>query len=125
MFKKTYVEINMDRKERLSHFIARMLDAAACGSFEEAFDLLTATLLAVEDELSGITFDASYPRDDGRMYPPKGDARRLVPGRPDLQRFRSVGHNTYFSDTGAILIADLSGDVLLDKPDSNHRRIIL
>lgn len=113
----------MIRRERLAEFVARMTAAPACVSFSEAFEQLSAVMIAVEDELSGVAFDPDYPLDDTRMYPPRDDARRLVEGRPDLQRFRSAGHNTYFSDSGAILIVDLKGKVLLDKADSHQRRI--
>lgn len=59
------------------------------------------------------------------MYPPQDDAHRSVPGRDDLHRYRSQGHNTYFSESGAILIVDLNKVVLLDKADHSARSITL
>jgi hypothetical protein len=59
------------------------------------------------------------------MYPPRDDAHRSVPGRDDLHRYRSQGHNTYFSESGAILIVDLNKVVLLDKAGHNARSITL
>lgn len=91
----------------------------------EAFELLSRTLIEVENEFSGIAFDPAFPRDDGRMYPPRDDAHRTVPGRDDLHRYRSQGHHTYFSEGGAILIVDLNKVVVLDKADHNARSITL
>jgi hypothetical protein len=125
MSKMAYVVIDMTPEDRLAEFCARLMAAPACASKAEAFDLLNRTLIAVEDELSGITFDPSYPRDDGRMYPPREDAHRDVPGREDLHRYRSKRHNTFFSDGGGILIVDSEKTVILDKSDANARSITL
>jgi len=111
--------------ERFDEFLRRMLAAPGCSSFAAAFDLLAQTLNQVEDELSGKPYDPTYPRDDRRMYPPKDDAYRPILGRQDLRRYRSRQHNTYFSDSGAILIVDLQMNVVLDKPDLNARSIKL
>ncbi|GGJ57471.1 hypothetical protein CDQ92_06540 [Sphingopyxis bauzanensis] len=73
----TYVVFNMKSiAQRLDEFFRRLLAAPACGSADEAFALLGRVLIEVEDELSGIAFDAGYPFDDGRMYPPRTDAER-------------------------------------------------
>lgn len=125
MSKNAYVTFDMLIHERLEEFCRRLLDAPACSSMDEAFKLLADIMIAVEDEFSGIAFDPDYPRDDGRMYPPKEDAHRRVQGRPELQRFRSRQHNTYFSEGGAILIVDLRKHVILTKPDQNARSISL
>ena len=120
-----YVVFDMTIQDRLEEFCRRLLAASACASREEAFDLLRHTLIGVEDELSGIAFDPAFPRDDGRMYPPREDAHRTVPGRNDLHRYRSRQHHTYFSESGAILIVDLTPIIVLDKPDINARSITL
>lgn len=125
MSKATYVVFNMDMRDRLKEFCLRLLAAPACASKAEAFELLSLTLIEVENEFSGIAFDPAFPRDDGRMYPPRDDAHRSVPGRDDLHRYRSQGHNTYFSESGAILIVDLNKVVLLDKAGHNARSITL
>lgn len=115
----------MTVQTRLEEFCCRLLAAPACTSKEEAFDLLSETLIDVENELSGIVFDPTFPRNDGRMYPPQADAHRTVPGRNDLHRYRSRQHNTYLSESGAILIVDLARITVLDKPDINARSIVL
>ena len=123
---KTYASKDMiERQQRLEIFYSRLGDAPACASFAEAFELLGTTLIAVEDELSGLPFNPDFPLSDGRMYPPKSDAHREVPGRADLHRYRNKGHHTYFSEGGAILIVDLDANPLLDKPDVNGRSIKL
>lgn len=125
MSKVTYAVFNMNLHGRLEEFCLRLSAAPACASKAEAFELLGQTLIEVENEFSGIAFDPSFPRDDGRMYPPRDDAHRAVPGRDDLHRYRSQGHNTYFSESGAILIVDLNMVVVLDKADLNARSITL
>lgn len=115
----------MERQHRFAEFIRRMDAAPPCSSKAGAFDQLSKTLVEVENEFSGIPFDPNFPIDNGRMYPPRADASRAVPGRTDLERFRSAKHNTYFSDDGAILIVDLEKRVILDKADSEARRVNL
>jgi len=125
MSKIAYVIYDMKMQDRLDEFCRRLLAEPACASKDEAFDLLSRTLIGVEDEFSGIAFDPAFPRDDGRMYPPQKDAHRTTPGHDDLHRYRSRQHNTYFSESGAILIIDLAMGRVLDKPDANDRSIIL
>ena len=51
------------------------------------------------------------------MYPPQEDRRRDVAGRTDVRRYRSVGHNIWVADNGAIMITSANGaTVCLDKP---------
>lgn len=125
MSKTAYVDFDMLIHERLEEFCRRLMGAPACSSIDDSYQLLADTMIGVEDEFSGIAFDPDYPRDDGRMYPPKEDSHRTVQGRPELHRFRSRQHNTYFSEGGAILIVDLKKNVILSKPDQNARRISL
>ena len=97
----------LDRKERIAEFLRRLDAAAAVGSHDEAFQLLSDTLNAVEDEFSGVTADPANYLNDGRLYPPQADNRRPVPGRPDLVRYRSKGHNTWIGSNGSIRIEDI------------------
>ena len=123
----TYASYDMStRGERLIELLQRLEAASPSASAEEAFGLLVTTLNQVEDEMSGVAFDPDYPLDDGRMYPPKDDARREVDGRPDLQRFRSRKHNIYISDDGALRIEEVKGSkCLLNKPAKSGRTIKL
>lgn len=101
---------------RLQVFLKRLEQAAPVATSSAALALVSETLIAVEDELTGIPYDPSQWRSDGRMYPPQADGARDVPGRPDVTRYRSVAHNTFIGSNGAIRIEDLKGTVILRKP---------
>jgi hypothetical protein len=108
------------RQDRVDELLRRLAVADACGSAEEAMALIETTLNAVETQMSGVGFNPDYPLDDGRMYPPREDARRDVAGRSDLRRYRSRGHNIYVSDAGAIRIELVKGKTcLLNKAGRN------
>ncbi|WP_181956174.1 hypothetical protein FJN17_29090 [Bradyrhizobium symbiodeficiens] len=120
----------VDRSERIAVFLDRLQSAAPTASHDEAFELLRSTLTAVEDEFSGVPENPESYLDDGRLYPPQEDSRRKVPGRPDLIRYRSRGHNTWIGTNGAILIKELSGNgadarCCLDKPGKDGRTVRL
>ncbi len=71
----------------------------------------------VEDEMTSIPYDPALPLNDGRMYPPQPDSKKLVPGRADVIRYRSRGHSILIGTNGAIqLILGASGPVILNKP---------
>ena len=75
--------------------------------------------------MTDIPFDPDAWLSDGRMYPPQGDSRRKVPGRNDLVRYRSLGHNTWIGANGAIRIAGVDGQVFLEKPGADGRTVEL
>lgn len=105
------------KAERFREFIRRLAAAEPANSARAARALIEETLNAVEDELSGITFNPKNWRTDGRMYPPQEDAAREVSGRPDVTRYRSRQHNTFIAANGAIDIQDVdSEDVVFEKP---------
>ena len=97
--------------------------APPAASLEESRRLLKAIINEVEDEFSGILYNPQTRIDDGRMYAPLEDNRRAVPGRPDVIRYRSRRHNTYFSSGGAIKIVSDSGQTWLEKPGANGELI--
>jgi hypothetical protein len=111
------------KAERLAEFLRRLGAAPAAADANEAFRQLADILDGVEDEMTSIPFDPANWQNDGRMYPPQPDSLRAVPGRPDVRRFRSKGHNTLVGDNGAIEIRDLSGRPVLSKPGADGRTI--
>jgi hypothetical protein len=107
------IEMSIDpgatKGQRLAEIFRRMTDAPLAASFSEAYQLLCETITAVEDEMTSIPNNPpAPPADDGRIYPPQDDSQKMVPGRPDLRRYISRGHNTLIGDNGAITILDRS-----------------
>ena len=111
------------RIERLEEFYRRLAGAPPAGSEAEALETLGRILIEVEDELSGVPFDAGYPLNDGRMYPPRPDARRTDTGRADLARYRSRQHNTFISADGAIRIEEVDGQCQFEKPSKDGSQV--
>lgn len=111
------------KSERLAELFRRLAAAPAVTSAIEAKSLLDSTLNAVEDELTGVPYDPEAWMTHDRMYPPQEDSRRVVPGRPDIARYRSRSHNTYIGANGAIEIAAVSGEVLFRKPGADGRYV--
>lgn len=113
----------LPKVDRLRIILDRLASAPRAATHAEAFDQLADVIDAVEDELTHIPRDPNAWQSDGRIYPPQLDARRDVDGRPDLARYRSVGHNTYLRDNGAIEIRALDGTVVFAKPGDDGRHV--
>jgi hypothetical protein len=103
------------KDERFAIFLGRLADAPPVNSAAEALKLLSDMLNAVEDEFSDIPFDPNASPPDDRMYPPQEDNARAVPGRDDLVRYRSRGHNTHICSNGPIEIRELNGSIVFEK----------
>jgi hypothetical protein len=112
----------LSKAKRLLMFLQRLEAAPPANSADEALALLGLTLNTVEDEHSGIEFNPTPWKDDGRMYPPQEDNRRAVPDRPSLRRYRSAKHNTFIGTNGSIRIETVDGETLLDKRSEDGRR---
>lgn len=103
------------KEERFAEFLARLAVAAPARSAGEALRRLNEILNQVEDELSEISYAPQQWQTDGRLYPPRADAARDVPGRKDLVRYRSKAHHTYIRDNGAVEIHDAEGAIIFSK----------
>jgi hypothetical protein len=113
----------ISKSERLREVFLRLTAAPPAGTAAEARKLLADTLTEVEDEYSGVANAPENWRTDGRMYPPQDDSRREVSDWPTVTRYRSLWHNTYIAENGAIEIAAVGGDVLLTKAGADGRYV--
>ena len=113
----------LSKTERLRIFLERLEAATPADSGDEAFALLTNTLNAVEDELSGVAYNPLLWQSDGRLYPPLEQNYRSIPGRPDLRRYRSVRQDIYIGANGSLRIETRDGEVWLDKAGADGRKV--
>jgi hypothetical protein len=94
-----------------------MIAAPPASSASSAFDLITKTFVAVEEEMAG---------EDDPMFPPSGDFYYDIEGRDDLLLFRQAGHETIICVNGAILIRNRKTKaVSLDKPGHDGKKVDL
>lgn len=115
---------DLPRDERLKEFFRRLVAAPPAFDHDEAFRQVADVLNRVEDELTSIPFDPNSPLNDGRMYPPRPDSKKAMPGRTDVTRYRSKGHSTLIGDNGAIqIIVGSSGPVIFEKPGADGRTL--
>ena len=107
----------MTKAQRVAEFLGRMNEASPASSASSAFELITRTFVAVEEEMAS---------DDDRMFPPSGDFYHDVDGRDDLLLFRQAGHETIIRANGAILIRNRkTKTVSLDKPGHDGKKVDL
>jgi len=112
------------KAERVAEFIRRLEVALLATTFEEAFNLVCATLNSVEDEWTNIPFNQETSDTDGRLYPPLREGLRPVPDHPNVQRHRHRWHNTYFGANGSVEIQEVrTGNILLSKPGQDGRGV--
>jgi hypothetical protein len=120
--------MNATRAARLKEFLKRLRLAEPAHGHDEALKLVAGVLNAVEDEMTLIPYDPIRWQSDGRMYPPQPDAVRDVPGFPTVKRYRSVGHNTFIADNGAIQIAvpppPDGGRIVLSKRGADGKHLV-
>lgn len=112
------------RGQRVAEFLRRLGAAPAAKDHDEARRQVADILNAVEDDMTSIPYDPTFPLNDGRMYPPQDDSKRVVPGRPDVTRYRSRAHSTLIGDGGAIRIVELTSNaIVIDKPGADGRTL--
>lgn len=108
------LETEMDRSKRFALVLHELQAAAPVATFEEARLLLETILNGVEDRRSGVPYNQATSGTDGRMYPPHDDFEKPC-DLPDVRMFRTRGHRVFFAANGAIRIAGLDGNIVLDK----------
>lgn len=117
--------MNPSKQVRFAEILRRLELAPHASSFEEAFQLLSETIVSVEDDLTTIPNDPVQWQTDGRLYPPQIDNARPVPNRDDITRFRSRGHNTLIAANGAIQIWSKRGELIFQKNGADGQGISL
>lgn len=103
------------KRERLKEFYKRLKAAPPASTWTEAYDLIVRAMNSVENDMTSIPYDPTKWQSDGRLYPPMLDNMRPVENHPKVRRFRSVAHNTFLGDNGAIQIQTLDKKIQLDK----------
>lgn len=117
-------EPDLPKPERFREFLRRLGSAPAASTFDEAYEQLCVVLNEVEDSMTSIPFNPELWQTDGRMYPPQADSVREVEGHPKVKRLRSLKHNTYIGENGAIEIRPApDGEVILAKPGADGKGV--
>ncbi len=117
---------NATRDHRLKEFFARLAGALPASDHDGAMRQIGDILNQVEDEMTSIPYDPDFPLNDGRMYPPRPDSKRAIPGaaRAGVVRYRNKRHSTLIGENGAIRIVDhASSGVVFDKPGADGHNI--
>jgi hypothetical protein len=113
------------KRERLAEILRRLDAAPSAGSDEAALALVRDVINAVEDELSGLPYDAAEATMlavSERMYPPLADSE--IPDiMSGVRRFRTFRHELLVGANGAILIRRMAGTIELSKPGADGKRI--
>jgi len=73
--------------------------------------------------MSGVPYDPSKWRTDGRLYPPQLDSERKFSGHPKVRRFRSLQHNTLIGENGSIEIRALAGATVFSKNGADGKGV--
>jgi hypothetical protein len=114
------------KAERLVEFFRRLAAAAPADTAEAALALIRDTLNAVEDELSGVDYDAdlaTMQMPSARMYPPLPDSERPSIIR-DTRCFRARFHDIFVANNGAFMIRHHhSLRVELSKPGADGNEV--
>ena len=112
------------RRERLEAFFQRLAWVPTASDHDEAMGQIVEILNRVEDEMTSIPYDPTFPANDGRMYPPQPDSRRSVPNRSDVVRYRSKRHSVLIGENGAIRVVDHRDEtIVFEKPGADGRAI--
>jgi len=112
------------KADRIAEFFKRLQAAPSCATLDEAFELVCATLNAVEDELTDIPYNQETSDNDGRLYPPLRENLRDVQDQARVKRHRHRFHLTFFGDNGSIEIQEVkTSQVVFQKPGRDGRGV--
>lgn len=99
---------SLPKRVRFEEFPRRLRSLPVFDNHLAAKRGIDETLNAVEDEFSGVLFDPSSWRTDGRMYPVQEDRDYDVEGAPEVTSYISFKHETLVRENGAFEIRDRS-----------------
>lgn len=113
----------MDKKERLSIIFESLKAAPRPSNFDEAWKLLQGTFNEIEDRLSGVPFNPSDWKNDGRLYPPEFDSEKQCAVK-GVRMFRARRHRIFIASNGAVRIASVVEvhDIPVDIPGKDGKR---
>jgi len=79
--------------------------------------------------MSGIANNPAAWETDGRFYPPQFDREYIFNRYPRVRRFRTVKHNIFIGDNGAVQIRvgyanPLEGELILSKAGADGREVM-
>ena len=98
------------KQQRLDEIFRRLKELPRCSTFDEMRVQIATTINEVEDEWTPYPFcqedlnQMNRLKATDRMYPIQDDNVFTVPGHPEIQRLRSVAHNTFIRSDGSIEI---------------------
>ncbi len=114
-------------RDRLNLFLERLHAAEAAADHDAAMVLMAATLMAVEDEFSGVPYNPDEPGGDGRMYPPKAQFRYTAWERSGVRCYRQTAHATFVAANGAVEIRARRGNelgaVVFEKQGTDGKKV--
>jgi hypothetical protein len=96
--------MEVPKRERLQEVYRRLAAAPPATSFAEMRRQLDAILNEVEDQLTGIPYDASSWVIDGRLYPVQDDHVHDVEGHPGVTLLRARRNEIFIGANGSIEI---------------------
>jgi hypothetical protein len=110
------------RAERVVEFLRRLAAAPSATSEPEGYRQICEILNSVEDEMTNIPYDPANWQNDGRLYPPQVDNMAVIPGPPEVKKYRTRRHIILIGEQGAIEIRRRpDNELLVSKPGGDGK----
>ncbi len=117
----------LSKTERLKLLYEYLSQCEPATDYDSALALISATLMEIEDQYSGVPYDPAEAGVDGRMYAPAERYRRAQWERLGVRCYWQVAHATFLADNGAIEVrprvgANL-GAISFEKAGKDGRKV--